>query len=322
MIIRITRRKALLLSALAAPALLRPRRAFAQDVVRIGLPTKTYWPTIVTQAAVTQKLFEKEGIGAEPTVYRGGAEAFEALAAGAADIVLDAPALTAAGIRKGVASKVVAGGATGYMGWHLLVRSDSPITAVDQLRDKKVGITSAGSGSDLLAQWTIQNHKISFTRVPLGGGGLVPNLLSRNVDAAVVYSPLSFQMMQAGQARSLIDYFAAVPPHLAAGWIATDRLIADNPAMVQKSLNALFGGLAWLRANRAPAITLIAEVDEITPQIAEAEYEATTLKLSTDGAMPLEHVEAALELSKLGGMTDLAPAADIFTTRFKPVPTT
>ena len=46
---------------------------------------------------------------------------------------------------------------------------------------KKVGITSAGSGSDICARWTIAHHKLEFTRVPLGGGGLVPNLLTGNI---------------------------------------------------------------------------------------------------------------------------------------------
>ena len=65
------------------------------ETVRIGLPTKTYWPTTVAEAAAHQKLFEKEGITAEITIYRGGAECFEALAAGAADLILDAPSLPA-----------------------------------------------------------------------------------------------------------------------------------------------------------------------------------------------------------------------------------
>ena len=45
----------------------------------------------------------------------------------------------------------------------------------------------------------MQNRKMKFTSVPLGGGGLVPNLLSGNVDAVVLYSPLSFKMMQEKQ---------------------------------------------------------------------------------------------------------------------------
>ncbi|MEJ1975939.1 MAG: ABC transporter substrate-binding protein [Acetobacteraceae bacterium] len=237
--LKLTRRAlAPALAGLAGLVLARPARA--QEVIRIGLPTKAFWPTIVTEAAVRRKLFEREGIGVEPTIYRGGAECFEALAAGAADLVLDAPALTAAGLLKGVNSKAVACGSTTYAGWQLLVRQDSPITDVMALADKKVGITSMGSGSDLLAQWTMQDRKLQFTRVPLGGGGLIPNLRSRNVDAAVVYSPLSFQQTASGQARVLIDYATAVPPHVNAAWIASDALIRNKPELVQKSLNALF----------------------------------------------------------------------------------
>ncbi len=199
-------------AGLAAPAL-----AQSGGQIRVGVPTKAYWPTIITLATLRQKLFEKEGIAAEMAIYRSGAECFEALAAGAADIILDPPALVAAGLRRGVRSKMVAGAQDAYYGWHLLVRQDSPVTGVAELAGRKVGITAAGSGSDLLAQWTIQDRKVDFTRVPVGGGGLVPNLRSRNLDAAVIYSPLTFQLMRAGQARSLIDYATALPRHCVAG---------------------------------------------------------------------------------------------------------
>ncbi len=316
----ITRRGAAGLLAAAALAG-RARSARAADQLRIGLPTKTYWPTIVAETALRRKLFEKEGIGAELTVYRGGAEAFEALAAGAADLVLDPPALVATALSKGVATKAVATGSLRYLGWQLMVPSRSPITAVEQLAGKKVGITSAGSGSDLLALWTQQDRNLSFTRVPLGGGGLVPNLRSGNVDAIVLYSPLSFQLLEAKQARTLIDYAVAVPPHLNGAWIASDAVIARNPALVQKGLNALYGGLNVLRADREAAIKLIAEIDEIPPEIAVFEYENTILKLSTDPTIDLAEVQRGLDLAALGGMKDMAPAAQTVDTRFKVVPT-
>jgi hypothetical protein len=74
-------------------------------------------------------VLEKEGITAELTIYRGGAETFEAMAA-AADVILDildASSLTAAGRKKGVMSKVVANAAMGYYGWQLMVLAKSPL---------------------------------------------------------------------------------------------------------------------------------------------------------------------------------------------------
>ena len=54
----ITRRH--LLAALTASTLLAmPGVAQAVETVRIGLPTKTYWPTTIAETAVRQKLFEK-----------------------------------------------------------------------------------------------------------------------------------------------------------------------------------------------------------------------------------------------------------------------
>ena len=91
---------------LALAALLAVSAANA-ETIRIGLPTKTYWPTTIAETAVKQKLFEKEGITAELTIFRSGAETFEGLAAGAADIILDPPSLVSAGRKKGVMSKIV-----------------------------------------------------------------------------------------------------------------------------------------------------------------------------------------------------------------------
>jgi ABC-type nitrate/sulfonate/bicarbonate transport system substrate-binding protein len=317
----LTRRLTTILTATmlcAAPAL-----AYA-ETVRIGLPTKTYWPTTVAEAAVHQKLFEKEGITAELTIYRGGAETFEALAAGAADVILDAPSLPAAGRKKGVMSKLVANGSMGNFGWQLMVLAKSTLDVKD-LDGKKVGITSAGSGSDLLALWTVQEKKINFTRVPVGGGGLVPNLLAGNIDAAVVYSPLSFQIAKSGEARTIIDYARDVPPNLTSGWIATDKFIQEKPEIVQKTLNALYGGLMFMRNNRDAAVKLIAGLYEMPDDIAAAEYENTILKLETDGSMAGDKVLAAAQLSldmaRMGGMKDMVPASEIISTDFKPVAT-
>jgi NitT/TauT family transport system substrate-binding protein len=296
--------------------------AGAQEVVRIGLPTKTYYPTIIAETALRQGLFAKEGIKAELTIYRSGSETFEAMAAGAADLQLNSVALVAAGRKKGVATKGVAGAALGYYGWYFMVKADSKATKISDFEGKKIGITQAGSASDVLARWTLQDRKVKFTTVGLGGGGLVPNLLSGNVDAVVLYSPLSFKVMQEKQGRSLIDYGAEVPAHLSGWWIASDKYIAEKPQALQKVLNALFGAVVFLqdKANRDEAVKLIAEIDDIPLPVAAAELDGNIAKMSTTGEITDEWVTRSLELAKLVGMTDLAPVNETYKA-FKPVPT-
>src|SRR5438874_4907745 len=319
----VSRRHAL--ASLAAVAVLAaPAAASSAVTIRVGLPTKTYWPTTVAETAVRQKLFEKEGITAELTIYRSGAETFEGMAAGAADIILEPPSLVSAGRKKGVMSRIVANATMGNFGWQLMVPVKSTL-AVKDLDGKKVAITAAGSGSDLLALWTIQDRKIDFTRVPVGGGGLVPNLLANNVDAAVVYSPLSFQILKSGEARTILDYAREVPPNLTAGWIVLDKFAQEKPALVQKALNALYGAVAFMRNNRDATIKLIADLYEMPSEIAALEYENTILKPETDGKMAASNVPAAVQLSldlaKLGGLKDIVPTQEVISTQFKPVAT-
>ena len=308
---------------LAISAFLTVSAAHA-ETIRVGLPTKTYWPTTVAETAVRQKLFEKEGLTAELTIFRSGAETFEGLAAGAADIILDPPSLVSAGRKKGVMSKIVANASMGNFGWQLMVPAKSTLDVKD-LNGRKVAITAAGSGSDLLALWTIQDKKIDFTRVPVGGGGLVPNLLAGNVDAAVVYSPLSFQILKSGEARTILDYATAVPPNLTAGWIVLDKFAEAKPQTVQKALNALYGAIAFMRSNRDATVKLIADLYEIPPDIAGLEYDNSIMKLESDGNMGAANVRDAVQLSmdlaKLGGLKDIAPTEDLYSTQFKPVPT-
>jgi NitT/TauT family transport system substrate-binding protein len=222
-----------------------------------------------------------------------------------------------------VKTKCVANGALGYYGWHLMVKPDSPIKKLSELAGKKVGITSAGSGSDILARWTLADQKIEFTRVPLGGGGLVPNLLTGNVDATVLYSPLTYQVMQAKQARSIGDFGELVPAHSTGSWIAHDKIIGERPQVLQKALNALYGGVAFLRApqNRATAVKLVAEIDEIPDPIAAAELDGNISKLSTTGEYRKEWMDRAMDMARLIGMKDLAPVEQTYVSSFKPVPT-
>jgi len=298
-------------------------RAQGSNVVRIGVPTKTYYPTIIAETAIRQKLFDKEGLKPELTIYRSGAEGFEALAAGAADIVLNSSMSVAGGLKRGVMARCVANSANGYYGWQLVVKSDSPITKVADIAGKKVGITSAGSGTDILALWTVAEHKIQFTRVPLGGGGLVPNLLTGNIEATVLYSPLTYKVVDEKVARTLIDYGQAVPAHSTGSWIATDKVIKERPEVVQKALNALYGGVGFLvdDKNRDAAVKLVAEIDEIPEKIAAFELDGNIKHISRTGEFKLEWMERALDNARLIGMKELADAKDIFVEQFRPVPT-
>ena len=286
--------------------------ANAQEVIKIGCPTKTYFPTILATVAKEKGLFEKEGLKPEITIYRGGGETFEAIAAGSADLGTVAVPLIATSRKRGVLTKIVAANGDEWSGWILGVKTDSPIKSPKELDGKKVGITSSGSGTDTLALWAQSVDKVTFQRIGVGGGGLIPNLLNNNLAAAVIYSPLSYQVVSEGKVRVLTDFATAMPPNLIGGWTATEKNLTDRRAFIQKGLNALYGALEYMRNNPDYAIKTIATNNELSPEIAKMEFEKTFLRLSRDGQTKLASVQKALDLAEASGVKDMAPAAELF----------
>ena len=166
----ISRRHALAASA-ATVLLAFCGTANAAEMIRVGLPTKTYWPTTIAETAVRQKLFEKEGIQAELTIYRSGAETFEAwLRARPTSF-----STTVAGVRRtqeGRDVEIVANAAMGNFGWQLMVPTKSTLDVKD-LNGKKVAITRPAPAPTCSRCGPFQQEDRFYPRSGRGGG-LVP----------------------------------------------------------------------------------------------------------------------------------------------------
>ena len=291
--------------------------AAAQETIQIGLSTKAWFPSFVAQLTQDQGFFKDAGVDAVLTVYASGSEAFTAIAAGSADIISSNPSIVANGRKAGVDAKMVALLATRNFGWQVIAPKDSKIADGKGLAGRNVGITSAGSNTDLLAQWTKRKYDVAFTTIPLGGGGLVPNLISGNVDAVVVYPPLSYKVVQDGDGKVVLDFSAEMPAHAEAGWAASDSFAAKHADTLQKALTAMFRGVAYIKNNPDKVIPLIARYDGVSEPVAKQEYENTFLHLSDDGALSADLVKASLDLFPEGG--EEPDAAPLFSSAFTPV---
>jgi NitT/TauT family transport system substrate-binding protein len=310
----------LLLAAFSSVSLTATVEAQGTEKIRVGLPTKSYWSTIAVVTAEKRGLFKKEGLDPEVTIFRSAGEAFQALAAGAVDITLGAPSLAAAGRSRGANALAVALGNSLPLGWYLVTKKDAPFQSVKDLDGKKVAVTGTGSLSVMMVNFAAQEQKVRLDLLPVGGG-VVPNLRAGNVDAAMLWPPLSYQLLDSGEVRALYDFTQALPKMALDPWMASEKIVKEKPAVVQKAVNALMGAVALLQSDREFALKLIAETYEVPANVATAEYERTILKLPNDGAITEDVVAKYLDFAKLAGITDMAPAATITDTRFKAVPT-
>ena len=270
--------------------------AHAADKIQIGLSTKAWFPSFVAQLTQQQGFFKAEGVDAQLTVYQSGSEAFTAIAAGAADVISSNPSIVANGRAAGVKARLVALLATHNFGWQIMVPKNSPIKQPKDLAGKKVGITAAGSNTDLLAGWAKKRYGVDFETIPLGGGGLVPNLISGNVSAIVVYPPLSYQVALEGNGDVLVDFSKEMPAHFEAGWAASEAYISDQPATLRKAMKAMLRGVEYIKKNPDKVIPMIAKYDGIPEAVAKVEYESTFLHLSKDGKVTKQLVEQSLDI--------------------------
>jgi NitT/TauT family transport system substrate-binding protein len=293
-----------------------PCRAAGSDTIQIGLSTKSWFPSFVADLTQRQGYFKAHGVSAEITVYQSGAEALTAVAAGAADLISTNPSIVADGRRAGVGIRLVSLLSTQNYGWQIVVRKDSPIKTIGDLAGRNVGVTSAGSNTDLLARWTMRNYGVTFRTIPLGGGGLIPNLLSGNVDAIVVYPPLSYKTVMGGDGEVLIDFGAEMPEHLEAGWGASEKFIAAHGDVLGRAVAALLQGVAYIRANPDTVIPLMATYNGVSVAVARREYDTTISDLSSTGIMNADLVTRALELFPAKKGQALPDPGTLFTNRF------
>lgn len=294
--------------------------AGAQDAVRIG-GTGNYGPVLPVAAAQELKLFDKVGVKVVFTNFAGGSASMEGLAAGEVDLINFFPPGLALAKRSGVKATIVSAGTVTPRGWHLMVGKNSTAKSVKDLVGKKVGITSNGSTTDFFALWAANEAGGTITRVPLGGAGLVPNLLSGNVDAIVAYPPLSYTVLQSGDGRSLIHFGEAMKPNLPDVWIASDAIIQKNPEGLRKALVGLYSAIVYMQKNPEWAIEFISKKTGLAKNIATEEYNNTIKGLSPDGMFTEAWVVESLKLATLAGMKDVPAASSMFTDKFVPVKT-
>lgn len=296
--------------------------AVAQDGValRVG-GTPNYGPVLPVQAAEALGLFETLGLDVDFTGYQGGAAAMEALAAGEVDIINFFPPGLALATSRGVEAQIVGAGTLTPRGWLVMTPAGSDLTEVEDLAGKTIGITANGSTTDFFALWAADQAGGEMTRVPVGGGGLITNLLAGNVDAIVAYPPVSYQLLENGDGAVLLDLGEAMEPNLPDVWIASQSVIDSNSDAVQAYLVGIYSAVAHMQANPDWTIDFLMETNGFERTIAEREYENTIMGLSSDGAIEEAWVDASLQLGVLAGLEGLPAASTIYVDTFVPVET-
>ena len=239
------------------PLILSVLALAAQGSAQDRPPKKIYWgvstlsPNLwIPWIAKEAKIFEKNGLDVEPVLLRGSGQTSQAMVSGSlfASSVAQ-PAVMLADLNGADLVNVAHGIAA--QGSKLMVKPE--IRKLEDLRGKKIGISSLGSAGDLLFGYVLRKYGIDTNREVfwLAVGNTAERLqalYSGAVDAADLTFPADLQAERKGF-RVLLDAKKEIV-YPTASVVTRRKTIREDRDTVMRFVRSYVEGIAFLKQNQ------------------------------------------------------------------------
>lgn len=261
--------------ALAAALALAAGQARSAEPLRIRIA----WTTVPGQ--MTPVLFEKtellhhlgQSYVVEHLHFAGSGPMVTALATGEIDIAALAPSSLGIAIQNaGVEDlRVISDGYQDGVGRHysseFLVRNDSPIETIEDLKGNVLAVNGVGGGSDVALRIMLRRHGLEDRRdyhiVETQFPNMAAMLEEGKVDLVGLVAPYSQLLEARGTARPLFRVRDALGPTQSLMNVARAAFLARNRAALADFFEDYLRALRWFLdpANRAEAVRRVAAFD-------------------------------------------------------------
>lgn len=177
--------------------------------------------------------------------------------------------------------------------------SRSDIRSVENLKGKKVGVSSLGSGPDSLLREILKKHGLDGGRdvviLPVGSGtARFFALQAGTVDAAMLSIPANLMAQDAGF-RELVSFIDQEWIELQGTINVTDQLLGSDPTLVEKFIRATLKGFIHFRDLRSQTIGILIRFLRVKEDAAAKIYELMRPSLTQDGIVSEEIQRKSLE---------------------------
>jgi NitT/TauT family transport system substrate-binding protein len=260
--------------------------AFAGGTLSAGKADANASPILPVNVADKLGLFKKHGLNVTIADFTGGSKLSQAMVAGSIDIGVGA-GTEMAFVSKGAPIIAVCDDAPPIPFIGIAVPWDSPIHTIDQLKGKKIGISSAGSLTDWLAR-ELAHHQgwgpDGVTRVAIGNGAaaVLAAFRTNAIDADISVTSNIFNWEEKKEGRLLIPVSKYVG-NIAAGTIyATQHLIATDPDALRGFLAAWLETIDYMTKHKAETVKIESEVTGYSESVMSKEYDLTIGMFSKD----------------------------------------
>ncbi len=262
--------------------------------IRVGIPTLS--PIIAATLVPRDRgYFKQEGLDVETIVIRS-APSVLALAAKEIDFLMTGGGGLSGALR-GLPLRVVFAPLRRPT-YALYAKPE--IRTIAELEGKRVGISSYGSGPDLLLRDVLKKRmsdggkKVTILAVGSGTERYIA-LKTNIVDAAVLSSPVTLTAKQEGF-RELFSFFtdkeyADIP----VATFTRDDMLQTNAALVERFVRAQVKGLLYMRANRDGAAGALARALKSKESETGPAFDEIRPTMTEDGTITLDEQRKALE---------------------------
>ena len=250
--------------------------ALALDLIRVGNVGAVAFSFVPTNVGKEVGIFAKNGLDVQITGFAGDAKLQQAMAAHAVDVGLGSgPGM--AFIVKGSPVKAIAAIAGPPLIFALVVRADGSVKTIDDLKGRKVGISTIGSATSWLMNEVSRQHGWGFggfDEVPIGDNAArLAALKSGSIDGCVVDVGSALNFVQHGDGRILMR-FGGVAKHFIMHVIfATDQAMAKKPADLRAFVKGWFASVAYMRTHKQRTVEIAEQVMHTNAQTTGAIYD-------------------------------------------------
>lgn len=221
-------------------------------------------------------LFKKQGLDAEVKSFASGPAVSRALATKEIDLAYVGFLPTYHDMMRGGLSVTVVAKASYGLG-SILVRKDSGINRLKDLKGKKVAGSRKNSGNDVILRAFLLRElggldpEADVQVIPMAEEGKGDVVMSKQVDGAMTVEPFTTQYLLGGQTRVIVNTVDAAPHHPWYVVVVRTDFLKENRDAVVRALRAHVEAVKFLTSSPAEANDLIARAfkqDGVTTEIA------------------------------------------------------
>ena len=299
--------------------------AHAAEKLRVGKAVAFAWTFTPLDIGIQTGIFAKHGLEIEASDATGDAKLQQALTADSLDVGIGSgPGM--AFMAKGVPAKAVAAMAGVPRNMAVMVGYNSTAKTVDDLKGKKLGVTTVGSLTDWIGKrinalkgWGAEG----ITTVPIGG--MPPAraaIKTGQIDGYIGALETGYALEEAKEWRVITTATPFVDQFITHVFFVRDDVIAKRPEAVRAFLKGWFETIAFMKANKDKSVEITSKVLNLSPAVIGRAYDEQVPIFSTDGTFDPKAV-AALKQSfiEMGLLKEIPDDKVMFTTQFVPVKT-